>query len=158
MTTYEVVKAEAGDWMGGVATGVHRVHWFRIVLDEAHYIRNLGAGCQAACKLEADFRWCLTGTPIVNKADDIYALYRFLRYPTFERKSIFDEYIGRKVRRTFRRKDETEMDLDDERREGLKELRMSAQVGPLRADPTCHCVKAGFVAGSDGSIMPAVAL
>ena len=90
VTTYEVVKAEAGDWMGGVATGVHRVHWFRIVLDEAHYIRNLGAGCQAACKLEADFRWCLTGTPIVNKADDIYALYRFLRYPTFERKHIFD--------------------------------------------------------------------
>jgi len=68
------------------------VAWERIVLDEAHQIRNpKSLTSQAVCRLRAERRWCLTGTPIQNKEMDLYALVRFLRC------SPFDEYRAWKV-------------------------------------------------------------
>jgi SWI/SNF-related matrix-associated actin-dependent regulator of chromatin subfamily A3 len=42
----------------------------------------------------ADRRLCLTGTPVQNKLDDVYALIRFLRFNPFDDKAIWSEYIG----------------------------------------------------------------
>lgn len=97
-----------------VAVGVHRVKWWRVILDEAHCTRNLGAQSKACCKLECVHRWCLSGTPIVNKAEDIYALYKFLRYQPFDDKRFFNEKIGRAIRRRHTARDETEMDMERE--------------------------------------------
>ncbi|KNC71926.1 hypothetical protein SARC_15529, partial [Sphaeroforma arctica JP610] len=37
----------------------------RVVLDEAHQIRNTNTKLAKAClKLDSIYRWCLTGTPI----------------------------------------------------------------------------------------------
>lgn len=45
--------------------GLYSVHWFRIVLDEAHTIKSPKSQISlAAADLAADSRWCLTGTPI----------------------------------------------------------------------------------------------
>lgn len=53
----------------------------RLVLDEAHNIRNKGTAVSVACcALQGDLRWCLTGTPIVNGPVDAYALFKFLHY------------------------------------------------------------------------------
>lgn len=53
----------------------------RIVLDEAHKARNFrSATFQALLKIQANTRWALTGTPIVNKMDDLIALYRLIGY------------------------------------------------------------------------------
>ncbi|KAI0342316.1 hypothetical protein BDW22DRAFT_1395176 [Trametopsis cervina] len=53
---------------------------YRIVLDEAQNIRNKRTRVsRAISKLEAQYRWCLTGTPIVNSLGDAYPLFRFLR-------------------------------------------------------------------------------
>jgi SNF2 family DNA or RNA helicase len=56
--------------------------WNRIVLDEAHKIRN-GDGQLALHlrKLKADIRWAVTGTPLVNSLKDVVSLFAFLGIP-----------------------------------------------------------------------------
>ena len=85
-----------------------KIHWFRIVLDEgedilqyfpdllltrlfvAHKIRNRKTKqFQAVQQLSAQRRWCLTGTPIQNRLEDLGSLVAFLRVPELERASTF---------------------------------------------------------------------
>lgn len=76
----ELVRRPAGP--------LFQVHWHRVVLDEAHNIKNRSTDTFAASLfLKADVRWCLTGTPITNSVDDIYSLFCFIRYkfvPNYE--------------------------------------------------------------------------
>ena len=55
-------------------------------------------GCRASCDLIADRRLCLTGTPVQNKLDDVYALIKFLRLAPFDDKNIWNEFIGTPVK------------------------------------------------------------
>nr|UMO78967.1 SNF2 family DNA dependent ATPase [Pandoravirus belohorizontensis] len=59
---------------------LHDIVWDRIVLDEAHVIRNWQTSKthRAVCALRADRRWCLTGTAFNNSASDVVALCRFV--------------------------------------------------------------------------------
>ncbi|KAK5046215.1 hypothetical protein LTR84_008358 [Exophiala bonariae] len=60
--------------------GLFSIKWRRLVLDEGHQIRNPKAKMsQAACALEAESRWILTGTPIVNNLKDLFSHVKFLR-------------------------------------------------------------------------------
>ncbi|KAG9348861.1 hypothetical protein JZ751_029178 [Albula glossodonta] len=64
-----------------------RVSWARVILDEAHNIKNPKVQTSmAVCKLRAQARWAVTGTPIQNNLLDMYSLLKFLRC------SPFDEY------------------------------------------------------------------
>jgi SNF2 family DNA or RNA helicase len=56
--------------------------WDRVVLDEAHKIRN-GSGQVAvyARKVVAPIRWVVTGTPLVNSPKDVVSLLGFVGVP-----------------------------------------------------------------------------
>lgn len=54
--------------------------WWRVVLDEAHCLKNPQTiTSEAVCGLKASKRWCLTGTPIQNGIKDFFPLLRFLK-------------------------------------------------------------------------------
>lgn len=54
--------------------------WFRVILDEAQCIKNVNTQtAKAACHLKAKFRFCMTGTPMMNNVDELYSLIKFLR-------------------------------------------------------------------------------
>lgn len=61
---------------------IFRKEWDRVVLDEAHKIRN-GDGeiARSARRLIAPIRWVVTGTPLVNSLKDIVSMLAFLGVP-----------------------------------------------------------------------------
>ncbi|KAI0058318.1 hypothetical protein BV25DRAFT_1830155 [Artomyces pyxidatus] len=76
-----------------------RVKWWRIVLDEAHNIKNRNTkaalGC---CALEGKYRWCLTGTPLQNNVEELYSLLKFLRIRPLNDWQTFNEQINKPVK------------------------------------------------------------
>ncbi|KAK0726532.1 SNF2 family N-terminal domain-containing protein [Apiosordaria backusii] len=89
LTTYGTLAA---DWERSRV--LQEIHWFRVVLDEAHCIRNQATAMfKAAHCLEAERRWCLTGTPIQNSLMDLRSLLKFLRHEPLSETSIFNKHI-----------------------------------------------------------------
>ncbi|KAF5975670.1 hypothetical protein FBULB1_7246 [Fusarium bulbicola] len=78
---------------------LNSIEWSRIVLDEAHQIRNSSIKLhKAAASLESDTRWCLTGTPIQNSFDDLRSLLKFLRFEPFCQSNLFEQHIVKPFR------------------------------------------------------------
>lgn len=54
--------------------------WYRVILDEAQCIKNKNTqAAKGACLLNAKFRFCMTGTPMMNSVEELYSLIKFLR-------------------------------------------------------------------------------
>ncbi|KAG5460364.1 MAG: SNF2 family N-terminal domain-containing protein [Olpidium bornovanus] len=70
------------------------IHYHRIILDEAHTIKNRNTQVAiACCSLKAEKRWCLSGTPIQNNLDELFSLVRFLRIEPYNDSRWFNEKI-----------------------------------------------------------------
>lgn len=57
-----------------------KAKFHRVILDEAQCIKNKETQTAKACHhLRATYRWCLTGTPMMNGVLELYSLLAFLR-------------------------------------------------------------------------------
>lgn len=62
----------------------------RVIVDEAQNIKNpVAKSNKACCALNATYRWCLTGTPMMNKLDDFQSLLSYLRIRPYNNKDKF---------------------------------------------------------------------
>lgn len=96
ITTYGSVSSELTARSKG-KPGPHpleEVGWFRVVLDEAHMIREpTTLQFKAICRLQASRRWAVTGTPVQNRLEDLGSLLAFLRLKPFDERTKFNQYI-----------------------------------------------------------------
>ena len=99
-------------------------YWLRVVLDEAHVIRNASTKQFATvCALNARHRWVLSGTPIQNSVEDFGTLLQFLRVYPFDNPSSFTHEIADWIR------------CGDEK--GMKRLRLLVSAVCLRRTKEC---------------------
>ncbi|KAL9235873.1 hypothetical protein vseg_010605 [Gypsophila vaccaria] len=59
---------------------LHSVKWERIVLDEAHCVKDRRSNTgRAVLALASSYKWALSGTPLQNRVGELYSLIRFLQ-------------------------------------------------------------------------------
>ncbi|KAF4918833.1 putative ATP-dependent helicase [Colletotrichum viniferum] len=69
--------------------------FYRVVLDESQMIKNHKAqSSNAAAALQSKYRWCLSGTPMMNGVDELYSLYNFLKIKPYCEWTAFRRAFG----------------------------------------------------------------
>ncbi|KAK9820162.1 hypothetical protein WJX72_006943 [[Myrmecia] bisecta] len=89
LTSYEFLMGKAD------RPRLARLHWKYLIIDEGHRLKN------ADCKLNAelkhyrtDCRLLLTGTPLQNKLEELWALLNFLMPTLFDSSDDFQQWFG----------------------------------------------------------------
>jgi SNF2 family DNA or RNA helicase len=82
---------------------LHTVNWDRIVLDEAHEIRNRNTRTfKSVNNLYAPLRWVVTGTPVFNSMEDFVTLCAFIGFSKHVVQAMHDQikdiYILRRTK------------------------------------------------------------
>ncbi|KAI9650807.1 hypothetical protein NHQ30_000840 [Ciborinia camelliae] len=104
ITTYQILVSEWGnsskdDDDEGIKVGCFGLQWYRVILDEAHTIKNRNAKATQACySLRSHYRWCLTGTPMQNNLDELQSLIKFLRIKPFDNLREWKDQIDRPMK------------------------------------------------------------
>ncbi|GAO45879.1 hypothetical protein G7K_0125-t1 [Saitoella complicata NRRL Y-17804] len=96
ITSYGTLLSEWGYTNGGqnAPSGLFSVEFYRVVLDEAHSIKNRASKTARSCyAIKAQRRWALTGTPIINKLEDLYSLVHYLRVEPWGNFSFWRTFI-----------------------------------------------------------------
>jgi SNF2 family DNA or RNA helicase len=66
--------------------------FYRVVLDEAQCVKNKGTLSSRACvHIKSIYRFCLTGTPMMNNVGELYSLILFLRIKPYNEWNRFNQ-------------------------------------------------------------------
>ncbi|KAF3790759.1 SWI/SNF-related matrix-associated actin-dependent regulator of chromatin subfamily A member 3-like 1 [Nymphaea thermarum] len=89
-TTYSILATE----FDNPSSPIKQMEWLRVILDEAHVVKNVNAKqTKAVIALNSKRRWAVTGTPIQNSSFDLFAFMAFLRFQPFSIKSYWKSLI-----------------------------------------------------------------
>lgn len=92
LSEFNQIALKGGD--RGATQGIFALNFFRVIIDEAHNIKNRQSKTARACyEIAAEHRWALTGTPIVNRLEDLFSLVRFLRVEPWNNFSFWRTFI-----------------------------------------------------------------
>ncbi|CAJ1915809.1 unnamed protein product [Sphenostylis stenocarpa] len=90
LTTYTTLSNESGSMPG------KQMEWRRIILDEAHTIKNFSAKLSMVVSgLNAKYRWAVTGTPIQSGCIDLFSIMVFLRFDPFSERKYWRRLVQR---------------------------------------------------------------
>jgi SNF2 family DNA or RNA helicase len=151
LSTYETIAAEHNkerlDKSGRPLKGIHDIKFHRIVLDEAQQIRNHKSKTYIAIDSVAQnsvYRLAISGTPFVNKPEDVMSLLSFIGLQPLGDPAAFKEYVSDPIK--------------ERRRAGLTRLRLACAYVVLRrtkgivstgmADKTIHVHSIDFPSDS----------
>ncbi|KAL4474868.1 hypothetical protein ABPG74_001564 [Tetrahymena malaccensis] len=96
ITTYGTISSEFASQSNLNNKNLYKYNWHRIVLDEAHYIKGRVIQiAKAVYSLTGDNRWCMTGTPLQNKLDELFPLIHFIKLEPWSDYIWFNNYINK---------------------------------------------------------------
>ncbi|KAF4760165.1 hypothetical protein HAV15_007669 [Penicillium sp. str.  len=101
ITTYSTILSEISGRGAkkGKLSPLMKMNMFRIVLDEAHIIREQNAAqTRAILGLNCERRWSVTGTPIQNRMEDLLSVTKFLRIVPYDQRSQFAQHVSSPVK------------------------------------------------------------
>ena len=82
ITTYGAVTLTREQLKNKEQTLLHKVSWNRLIMDEAHHMRNPRTTRYLSAQLlSANIRWLVSGTPIQNSKKDFYSLCALIGLP-----------------------------------------------------------------------------
>lgn len=88
LTTYAIIRNDIEEFS--------KIDFHCVILDESQNIKNISAkASQAVMLLKAEHRFALSGTPVENRLEELYSLFRFLNPGMFGSLEDFNEkYIS----------------------------------------------------------------
>lgn len=94
-TTMQLVFSTTWWWPSLTSAGL-QISWLRVVLDEGHFVKNVGTQqSRAATALAARARWVVSGTPIQNSMKDLFGIVKFLHLAPLSERSVFRSSMER---------------------------------------------------------------
>ena len=102
VTSYSIVSREYEGEKFNKSSIFNKIKFERIVLDEAHYIRNTSSNVSKSILFLSDMyqkqkRWIVTATPIFNNPSDAFAYFKFLGYEGIDSKREWTKIICKDV-------------------------------------------------------------
>ncbi|KAL2814911.1 SNF2 family N-terminal domain-containing protein [Aspergillus cavernicola] len=73
--------------------------WYRVIIDEAQCIKNRATkAALACCRLNTVYRWCMSGTPMMNNVGELHSLLKFLRIRPYANLETFNKDFTRPLK------------------------------------------------------------